>query len=473
MKLTKGKFSISHDVMLEVNSTTSSNGFILGDGIDGNDVALDIYPGAALHCIKGHLVVDETDSNFFSLSHGNAKVIRKAESTIYINQDLTISNLIIDTDTNSAMIVTPGKNISYSNCVMETSFADFTLTGQRGNDYVNFLMGDGDLFMHKGTLPAYTYIWNTNNTIRGSGNISGAIVLQNSAAEAKFDLNGDILTDVTLNAGTVTLDNDLHLTQDNVFAGAGKVVLSDNSLYLGSQDKTWTGSIYWDGNYGRIHMNSRIDLSGTWTFSGSCVINGNWNVLELLPSAEIIVEKGSTLLFKETRIKNLSGNQIRCVDDTGIIKFYDSKVRLDGNYSFTMGSIKILEEFEVRGTYTFDYQSTEEFVVTSYSSFKMKEDSTFSYNPQDGNKNLFILEDLDSTFEIDNATLHAKSTGMQLKTGIFRVFGDSYLSSNATTSENGIIFGDGLSSSNDVRIDIEPEACLKMLSGYIVDKSVD
>ena len=472
MKLTRGKFTINHDVILDIDSTCSENGLILGDSGLDNDIIVSFCPGSALHCDRGHVVLQENDPDFLSLKQGNARLIRGAQNVVCVVDNANIENLIIDMHASAAMEVASGKNLDYLNCDIETAAVDFKLTGRRGTDYCNFLVGDGDIFIQRGTIPVYTYIWGTGNTIRGNGYISGLIALQDSSAEVSFNLNGALVTDVAMGGGTIALSSDLHMTQDNVFTGEGVVNLSNNSLYLGSQDKTWTGSICWDGDYGRMHMNSKVSLSGTWTFSGECLIDGHVNDLDLGSIGQIVVERGSKLILKDVNILGVSGNNIRCLDNLSSIEFRKSKLFLDSNFSFTTGSMDIVEELEVYGDYTLDYQSTMPITISLSSLLSMMKGSTFSYNPASDSRDLLVMEYSSSVFELNDATLHSTETGVILTKGVLRISGDSYLSSDASIPYEGITLGDGLYEYNDVDTDVEANTNTDITSGYVVDKSV-
>jgi hypothetical protein len=472
IRVTNGMFAVDGDVRLELNSTCSSNGYIMGEGDPETDMKMHFYPGSALHLGAGHFVVDDFLPGAFCLHHCNAKLVRCAGNILYMNQDANLENFVIDIDLESSMVVADGKTVNYTKCLVETVYADFVLTGQRGADDVNFLMGDGEIFLHKGTLPSYTYIWGSGNTIRGNGSISGLIALQNAAASVSFDLRGSLLTNVAMGGGTVSLSDDLHMSNDKVFTGGGKVDLSSHALELGSVDKIWTSSIYWDGIDGHIDLNSNLSLAGTWTFSGTCVINANWNVLQFLPGSEIVVEKGSTLIFKEAKLKDLSDTQIRCLDGESKIRFYNSKTKLDGNYSFTIGKIEVMDEFEICGSYTFDFQSPQALIIGACSVLRMMQGSTFSYNPPTADRDLIVMLFRSSMFELNGATLHSTSTGLQLTCGTVGIYGESNFVSDATVIEEGIFLGDGISSDNDVDFNVGDNAYYRVKSGYVVDKSV-
>jgi len=473
MKITRGTVSVSHDVEVEINSTMTSNGFILGDGTESGDMKLNLSPGSAMHVLKGHVVMDEYDPQFLSLKQGNAQLIRDDDCTVYVNQDLDLENFVIYTENGSSTIVAEGKSLTYRNCLLKTVFADFRLSGVRGSDYCNLLMSNDEINLLNGTLPAYTYVYGSDNVIRGNGNISGLIALQNSAAELQFNLNGSLLTDVALGGGTVELAKDLEFVGQKKLTGEGKVNLSSYDLSLGNLDTSWTNTIFWDGNDGHISINSMISFSGTWTFSGVCVVHGNWNTLVLGPTAEIVVDRGSTLILRELKIKDLSANKIRCLDNNGMVRFSNSKTKLDGNFTFSMGGIQVVENFEVHGSYTFDYCSTQSLYVTPCTYLMMQEGSTLSYNPASDCRTLIELDTNCAVLQLNSATLHSTSTGLWLKGGMLVVDGDSYISSDASVPYEGIWFGDGVSVANDVMVRIMPSSELDILSGYLVDKSVN
>jgi hypothetical protein len=472
MRLINGVVDVANEVIVDCDLTDSQGGLILGDGTADHNVSLQLAPGSSIFLFSGALTMDGTDPTALQLRHGNATIAREDGSIFYTNQDLHITNVAFDTADTAGMSVAAGKAISYSKCKLSTNYVDFTLTGAFQSQVSNLLVQNDEIYITRGTLPIATIIVAANNTIRGNGNISGPIILQSSASEVNFALNGAILTDITMGGGKISLGKDLFLEGDNLLLGSGGVNFSAYDFKLGSLDKTWTGSIYWDGLGGNIYMGSNISLSGTWTFSGACTIRGGWGVLTLEPTAEIVVERGSTLMFKETKIKNLSGNQIRCLDDSSKVIFYDSKTMLDGNFSFTVGKIDIYDKFEVHGTFTFAHQSSQPFAITPCSHLKMMEGSTFSYDPPTPNKDLVELHACLSTLELSSAALHSTSTGIRLQTGILMINGDSSIVSEATVLDEAICFGDGISAENDLTINVMPNADLDFY-GYVRDQSVE
>ncbi len=84
---------------------------------------------------------------------------------------------------------------------------------------------------------------------------------------------------MSLNGGTVTLLQDMHLSRGVVATTAGSIDLDDNRFILGSKELQWMTDMNFDGQSGEVHLNNDVHLSGVWTFTGDCVLNGNGNAL--------------------------------------------------------------------------------------------------------------------------------------------------------------------------------------------------
>ena len=97
---------------------------------------------------------------------------------------------------------------------------------------------------------------------------------------------------------------------------------------------------------------------------------------------------------------------------------------------------------------------------------------TLKYCPPVPLRTLIQLADAESTLELDGASLHSTTTGLQLTTGTLEVKGKCFLTSDATSKAEGIIFGDGISEVNDLTLQIKPESNLKLTSGHLVYKNL-
>ncbi|MCK4517809.1 hypothetical protein KAT92_03475, partial [Candidatus Babeliales bacterium] len=98
MCLTRGTVVVEGDVFLDIHSSTTQNGFVLGDGTEQGDMKLKFNPGSAMHYLSGHLVDNVTDPGFLSPKQENARLIRYANTVFHLQQNINIANLIVDSD---------------------------------------------------------------------------------------------------------------------------------------------------------------------------------------------------------------------------------------------------------------------------------------------------------------------------------------------------------------------------------------
>jgi len=347
----------------------------------------------------------------------------------------------------------------------------FVAKGSRYNAVTTLLDGDEYIFMQEGVLPLYVVARNTGNVIKGNGSLSGVITLYDSGTELNMNLDGNIFNNIDLGGGRIILSRDLNFGHNVSLLRTGTVVLSNNDLKFGSKDLNATSTVYWDGSYGIVELNSNVGLYSTWTFSGNCIINGNNNILIMNPTARIDVERGSTLRFRNTRIK--SPSNIRCLDDAGTIIFDNVKSKMAGDWNFEKGSMYIDDYFDLRGSYTFAYQSSQQSTIGPCAYFYVFPGTTFSYDPPSTYRNLISMNSCESRLILNDASLHSTTTGLPLTGGILQIDGECTIRSDATIKSEGITFGDGTSADNDILIDVMPESTREIMSGYLVYNNVN
>jgi len=318
----------------------------------------------------------------------------------------------------------------------------------------------------------------TNNTLSGSGDVTETITLQDSSAELTLQLGGLLASDVVMNDGTVILASDLYLGNGVVFTGNGTVNLSDDSLYFGSEMKSWTSNTYWSGSGGALHFNSNISLSGTWTFGGNVVVHGNDQIIDLGDTGNIFVDSNSSVLFQGLILENVSDENIQCVDDTAVIMLDDATwcQGEDSSFRFDTGALRFVHKVLMccNGG-VFAYSSSETSTICSESKLVLDTGFTFSYDPGINSKNLVEFEAESSKLVLKSASLHSTATGMQLTKGVLEVKGDSYLSSEKiiiyTTMpqylDEGIMFGSG-TAADDFTCCIIGGASLTLSQGSLV-----
>jgi hypothetical protein len=472
MSFVQGKVVVSGDSYIEVNSTSTNDAFEFGDGILPSLLEIIFNPGAHLTLVKGHFVYNAGLTSFRSVS-SSAKIEIDIDSQLYIKKDTRIKNLSLKSSSLTSLVSEGDALISYDHVRFVTDDFDFDFVGTRYNSYTHLFSGNESMFLTRGAMPFVSFINGTGNKFHGTGSITGPMYFLDSSADLTFDLSGNILGDVSLAGGTMNLSNNLALGQGTQIIGSGAINLGTSQLKLGSKDLSWTSTLYWDGSAGSaINLNSKLSLSSTWTFSGVTTINGRSNTLELGPTGEIVLERGSILYFQNIRLSGISGTKIHCLDDAGTIVFDTVNFVQDGTYSFTVGSFEVLNKLSLKESYTFDYQSSQASTIKSKSILVARNGSTFSYNPSVANSNLIVMEESTSKLCLDGASLHSTATGLNLTKGELEIRGVSCISSDATTEGEGIYFGDGISANNDVTVHMFPGSRLKLIDGYVVDNNV-
>ncbi len=145
----------------------------------------------------------------------------------------------------------------------------------------------------------------------------------------------------------------------------------------------------------------------------------------------------------------------------------------DSNFTFSLGSFDVINQMDMNGRdYQFLYQSDAESRVKSRASLYLRDDFTFSYEPASESRTLLSLADNTTRLIMRNASIASTSTGLQLTKGYLEVRGVCNFISGAGYPAEGIIIGDGLDETNDLRIEIFPESRIELNSGYLVYKNL-
>jgi hypothetical protein len=474
MHLARGKIIVDHDLMLDIASTSTDNGLILGDGTSAGDVVVEIYPGGAARLCSGHLTYDITKPDAIRASSSSARFIRYDNTYYHVKHNIVLTNLLIYAADLSHISLEPGVDLAYDNCLFALDDVEFVAKGARYNGYTVLLGGNDYIYLTRGQLPMYSLVVGAGNKIYGSGLVKGGITLLNSASELIWDVNGSLGNFLSLNGGLLTLNSNLNCMNDVQISGRGTISLGDNKIKFGSSDITWPGSIYWDGDNGIIDISSNVTLSGTWTFSGDCTICGGNQILDLA-GGQLVVAQGSRLTLRDMVVRNISGTNVRCLGDSAKIILDNVNWQQSDNFTFTVGSLQFKNSIILKaqpGT-IFAYQSSQTSTVLSDSELDLQGGITFSYDPGVASKDCVRFVDESSFLVIeDGSTLHATGTGMTLTNGTLRIKEEGYLSSEVIGAlDEGITLGNG-NLDDDMTWMVCPSVKVKLLQGSLNYKNV-
>lgn len=428
---------------------------------------------------------------FIVPSIGFAKInVDKSSSIIHVENGATFVSESQITNYKGRLIRDAGATISgnaigFVEGVFEDAGAEMKLTGDLNLGSGNKIELDGGkIFKGKrGESVQNLKISGLGNRIEGVVQFKENVVLQDSNSSFTCAIQGRFPVDIVLGGGTIYLEEDLHFLDDKFFIDSGTVKLNKRNLFLGSTEITVTVPIYFDQAQD-IEMNANLHLAETWTFSGLSTIEGNGRILYLDDGGEIVIEQGSSLLFRDIAIRNISGNNIRCLDTNSTISFQNVHWFQDGDYSFTTGALEILENFCLGGCCdTFAYQSAQTSTIYGHSKLVVDRSMTFSFDPiwnssvsnWDTARDFLIFADNTSILELKGATLHVTTTSLKLKKGTFRVKDHSYLVSELDGlfhMEEGLIIGNNLAA-DDMKFEIGVGSKFEISSGAFSYKNIN
>lgn len=472
IRLTKGLVILNGEVALDLDSTTSLGGLYIGNGIAQDDIMLELSSGAAVNLGNGHFIHDNAGSPHFLSSNINKSFIRQNTNTFFhTNKSLVLSNINIINATNGQTILGPNATLYFDDCLLNTSIGDFRVTATRVSDSVYLLPGNGNVTIDTGLFPVALSVKSTGNSLLGLGDMVGPIFLQDGGSQLFMQLAGVMFGNISSAGSSIMLLRDLTLTKDVVITGSANVNLLTNNLTVHLQDKVWTSTIAWNGIGGTLNLVSNFSLASQMAFQGDCTIQGNGNTLEVVSGGNILVGPNSTLRFKNIRVTGLSGNKIRCTDSSSRIVFDRVRSVLDGNYTFTTGSILFSDVVLFEGPYTWSYQSNVTSTIDQNATVRFDMGMTFSYDPVNQRQDLINFDTPSSTVLFSsNTSLYIGSGGLLLTTG--QAVFNNYVSIIMGQNSLGLYIGNNVSE-DDFIVNITSSSVVDVLNGSLVYQNVN
>jgi hypothetical protein len=229
----------------------------------------------------------------------------------------------------------------------------------------------------------------------------------------------------------------------------------------------------------RLFLNSDITLKDCQiTFTGNNLISGRGNSLSLLTtqtvfSTTISVAANSSLLFQNITIQGIKAGSIVPLDSTATFSFQNCTFVMDSNYTFSLGRFDVIRDFNLEGSNkSFIYTSNQVSRILAEGNMLIDSGVTFSYAPSNNSNTLIQLTDINSVISLNSGTIVTSSAGLQLNKGLLSIDGASLLINGGTNQSQGIIWGDGVSSANNLQLEWQPAATLQLLTGFLVDNNL-
>jgi hypothetical protein len=294
------------------------------------------------------------------------------------------------------------------------------------------LLNQGEITIQTdGTVYTYSTIDNGSSTLTGTLTINqgGKIFLLSGNL-----INRETNSEININSGG-ELDNFYGIVNNT----SGDITLASGGNFnnvRGSDPGSFTnnGGLYY--NTTKVVLVDDLDIDYTWTITEKATIHGNNNKINLGANGAIEIQgSGASLLLKDVIIDNISGNQIRCTDNTTTLSIDNVTWIQDANYSFTKGALDIKNNWLIKGTgTTFSYQSDQTSTINSYARLVFQK-TVFDYDT--ASNNLLQMSDSSSLIILDRTTLQA-TQACTLATGKLLTRGLTILQGDATLNLEGL-----------------------------------
>jgi hypothetical protein len=238
-----------------------------------------------------------------------------------------------------------GQSISLSSGILDSAGAESLVTAiydpTGANDTIQ-LTGNHSFDAEPGTVLQEITVSGNNNKIEGQPlfNNDPGITLQAASAYLTLAIQSKLNKNIALGGGVLRLDDDLRFADDIQLTGEGTVQLNGNQISFGGKDLGYTSTIYWDHASDMV-LNAKVALSSTWTFEGESHIAGNGNILDLTQGGTLWIKHGSTLHLRDIKLRGLGSGSFVFEDKTSQVRFSDSQVEMDRNYTVTQGGIYV------------------------------------------------------------------------------------------------------------------------------------
>lgn len=197
-----------------------------------------------------------------------------------------------------------------------------------------------------------------------------------------------------------------------------------------------------EGNGHSILLSGDLDLDSTLQFDEDTIIDGNNNVLTLGTNGVLQVTNGKKLTLKNIIIKDLndtSGSKLVMSGATSQLILDNTKIWLNGNYTFNQGFFSAYNDVSISGTgRTFEYTSAQISTINKQSKLSIENGVTFYYNA--GSNSRISMTDNTAELYLNGCTLSANATGLKLNNGMVKLDGTVTLGAAGGSFATGIRF---------------------------------
>jgi acetyltransferase-like isoleucine patch superfamily enzyme len=476
VSFTKGQIQLNGYVTIDIQSTDTTYGLIIGDNNSSdNDAFVYINPGSYTHITNGAITYNNVLGDGFKSTSPSSVVNLHIGSTLHIATTCTFPQNTLQLEYDGISLPTisvePGKTIFSDNTrVLVTGITDATYLAQT-NDGFNFILKNGNsIYISSGLIESELNIQGSNVAITGNGIIDNTITFSHSSASMILTLQGAVNYPIDLNGATLILNNNVSLNSSPICSSDGTINLQSHIMTLNpATPLEISTALTWSGNNGMISFNQDLTLSNTQTVVGNVVWEGNGNTLHFYPSGSIVVSPNTQLTLKNMNITNIGSASIYCIDDTGSIVLDNVRWVQSDDYEFTQGALVFSDAVLMSGqNKVFTYSSTQTSTILANSTVTLDNLFTFSYAPSNNSTTLLEFTDFTSVLALRHIQFYA-IPGLELTKGQLAF-------SQAPTLYalgNGITLGDDVTTTSDMHMVFLDNSTLTLAQGQLIYKNLD
>ncbi|MCK4265405.1 hypothetical protein KAW80_03535 [Candidatus Babeliales bacterium] len=197
---------------------------------------------------------------------------------------------------------------------------------------------------------------------------------------------------------------------------------------------TYTVSFIFKINRNRIIKFILITFLSANFLRADSIIDGNGNRFALTETGTLLIKSGQRVTLKNLILDGVQGERLIMKDGTSQLVLHDSKIILLNDYSFSQGSMEIINNSSIEGEFTFTF-SGHNLLIRDTSELKIGNNTTFVCTPTSQIRTPIRFQGATSTLHLENAIFKNNNSvnGIVFANGNFKISGSSTLDSAGTS----------------------------------------